>query len=44
MKFLLIPAALLAIIAGTTTVHAQAPHIEPASDVDHLGPPDKILF
>jgi len=37
-------AALLAVSAGTTDVIAKAPYVDPASDPDHFGAPDKILF
>ena len=44
MKFSCFLAVLLAVSAGTTDVLAKAPHVDPASDPAHFGPPDKILF
>ena len=44
MKFPFFLTALLAVSAGTTDILAKAPHVDPANDPDHFGPPDKILF
>jgi CubicO group peptidase (beta-lactamase class C family) len=44
MKLSFLLAALLTVSAGTTDVLAQAPHVNPATDPDHFGPPDKFLF
>ena len=43
MKFFFL-AALLAVSAGATDALAKAPYVDPASDPDHFGAPDKILF
>jgi CubicO group peptidase (beta-lactamase class C family) len=42
MKFLKFLPLLLAVPASA--VYAKAPHVNPASDPVHFGPPDKILF
>ena len=44
MKFSCFLAVLLAVSTGTPDVLANAPDVDPASDPDHFGPPDKILF
>jgi len=44
MKFRFFLPALLAVSTGTTDVLAKAPHVDPANDPAHFGPPDKILF
>ena len=44
MKYrFLLPVLLLATF-GMTAVQAEAPFLDPASDPEHFGPPDKILF
>jgi len=32
------------LLSGVTTVHGEAPYIDPASDDDHLGSPENSLF
>ena len=44
MKLCFLLAALLTVSAGTTDALAQAPHVDPANDPDHFGPPDMFLF
>jgi CubicO group peptidase (beta-lactamase class C family) len=44
MNLFLPLAALLALSAGTSTVNAKAPWVDPANDPDHFGPPDNFLF
>jgi hypothetical protein len=44
MKFSCFLAVLLAVSTGITDVLAKAPHVDPASDPDHFGPLDKLLF
>jgi CubicO group peptidase (beta-lactamase class C family) len=44
MKLPFFLAALLAVPAGTAAVLAKAPHVDPASDPEFFGLPDKFLF